>query len=87
MMGMQALMEAIGRVVPSPVDMPVKTDGETLKADPSGPQMWAYMTPEPTPVIAIASSASLFESIRKLHLQSPWSRICVRVIINRSFFY
>ncbi len=37
MMGMHALMEAIGSIFPSPVDMPVKTDGETLKADPSGP--------------------------------------------------
>jgi elongation factor G len=37
MMGMQALMEAVGSIFPSPVDMPVKTNGETLKADPSGP--------------------------------------------------
>ena len=37
MMGLQALMEAIGGVFPSPTDLPVKTNGETLKADPSGP--------------------------------------------------
>jgi len=37
MIGLQALMEAIGGVFPSPTDLPVKTDGEALKADPSGP--------------------------------------------------
>ncbi len=37
MMGVQALMEAIGRVFPSPADLAVKTDGDTLKAEPSGP--------------------------------------------------
>jgi elongation factor G len=35
--GMQALMEAIGSIFPSPADTAVKTDGETLKAEASGP--------------------------------------------------
>lgn len=35
--GVQALMEAIGAMFPSPADLPVKTDGGALKADPSGP--------------------------------------------------
>jgi elongation factor G len=37
MVGMQALMDAIARVFPSPADVAVKTDGETLKAEASGP--------------------------------------------------
>ncbi|KKL75082.1 hypothetical protein LCGC14_2058460, partial [marine sediment metagenome] len=35
--GVQALMEAIGAMFPSPADLPVKTDGDAVKADPSGP--------------------------------------------------
>jgi elongation factor G len=37
MVGMQALMESITRVFPSPTDVAVKTDEETLKAEASGP--------------------------------------------------
>jgi elongation factor G len=37
MIGPQALMEVIGSVFPSPGDLPVKTNGERLKADASGP--------------------------------------------------
>jgi elongation factor G len=37
MFGIQALLEAVGATFPSPADAPVKTDGDTLKADASGP--------------------------------------------------
>jgi len=37
MFGIQALLEAVGATFPSPADAPMKTDGDTLKADASGP--------------------------------------------------
>ncbi len=37
MFGIQALLEAVGATFPSPADAPVKTNGDTLKADASGP--------------------------------------------------
>ncbi|MEE8347904.1 MAG: elongation factor G, partial [Dehalococcoidia bacterium] len=37
MFGVHALLGAIGALFPSPADQPVKTDGDALKADPSGP--------------------------------------------------
>ncbi|MDP2674901.1 MAG: elongation factor G, partial [Dehalococcoidia bacterium] len=37
MFGIQALLEAVGAAFPSPADAPVKTNGDTLKADASGP--------------------------------------------------
>jgi elongation factor G len=37
MFGVHALLGAIGSMFPSPADQPVKTDGDALKADPSGP--------------------------------------------------
>jgi len=37
MFGIQALLEAVAATFPSPADAPMKTDGDTLKADASGP--------------------------------------------------
>ncbi|HLB27314.1 MAG TPA: elongation factor G [Dehalococcoidia bacterium] len=37
MFGMQALLQAAGAAFPSPADAPVKTNGDTLKADASAP--------------------------------------------------
>jgi elongation factor G len=37
MFGMQALLQSVGAAFPSPADAPAKTNGDTLKADASGP--------------------------------------------------
>jgi elongation factor G len=37
MFGIQALLQSVGAAFPSPADAPMKTDGDTLKADASGP--------------------------------------------------
>ncbi|MDO8611891.1 MAG: GTP-binding protein, partial [Dehalococcoidia bacterium] len=37
MFGIQALLQSVGATFPSPADAPMKTDGDTLKADASGP--------------------------------------------------
>ena len=37
MFGVQALLGAIGETFPSPADLPVKTNGDTISADASGP--------------------------------------------------
>lgn len=37
MFGIQALLQSVGAAFPSPADAPTKTDGDTLKADASGP--------------------------------------------------
>jgi elongation factor G len=37
MLGLQALLRLIGSTFPSPADLPMKTNGDTLKADASGP--------------------------------------------------
>ena len=68
-LGVQALMEAIGVMFPSPAELPVRTNGDTLKAGASGPLVALVFKTAADPYVGRLTYFRVFSGVFKADSQ------------------